>query len=238
MMKKTKELLNDADAVIDIWESELKNYSEEEFSRINNASQWTIGQLYQHLIIETRFLNLKNIKQSLSLQSENKSSKNIFGRLLFLVKTIPPYKFKIRDTKSNTIQQPSSIEDVRFHLKQLKTNIREMAVRLENGNGTRTLHPFLGHLNAYEWFELIEIHFRHHLRQKSKIDKALGKSNPKTHSDFIKLLRGKIDSEKYCAEQMFAIFSVFSKYRKLAYAFGSAFIFSICVNLCCCFNLF
>lgn len=236
--KKTKELLNDVNAVIDIWEEELNNYSDEEFGRITNVSQWTIGQLYQHLIIETRVLNLKNIKQSLSLQSENKPSKNIFGRLLFLVKTIPPYKFKIRDVKSNAIQQPSNIEAVRFHLKQLKANIQEVAQSLKVTNNAKTLHPFLGYLNAYEWFELIEIHFRHHLRQKSKIDKALEKYNSKTHKDFIKLLKGKIQSDKYCAEQMFATVLVFNNYRKLTYAFGSAFIVTIFVNLGCFLNFF
>ena len=38
----------------------------------------------------------------------------------------------------------------------------------------KTRHPFLGWLNTAEWIQLCNIHFRHHLRQKSRLQKHLG----------------------------------------------------------------
>jgi hypothetical protein len=37
----------------------------------------------------------------------------------------------------------------------------------------KTAHPAFGFLNAREWFHLIEMHFRHHLRQKKRLDRFL-----------------------------------------------------------------
>ncbi|MEW5597133.1 DinB family protein, partial [Peribacillus frigoritolerans] len=34
-------------------------------------------------------------------------------------------------------------------------------------------HRRMGYLNAEEYFQLIEMHFRHHLRQKERIDRVL-----------------------------------------------------------------
>lgn len=188
--EKIKKLLINLDSVISIWEEELNIYNEEEFRTITNVSKWSIGQLYQHLIIETRFLNLKNINKSISIEPEHNLSKNIFGKILFIIKTIPPYKFKIRDAKATLIKQPSSIEDVRFNLKLLKAKLREVANNLEKG-GARIMHPFLGYLNAYEWFELIEMHFKHHLRQKVKIDNALGKIDMSKYSYCLTIIKTK-----------------------------------------------
>jgi hypothetical protein len=36
-------------------------------------------------------------------------------------------------------------------------------------------YPFLGYLNAAEWYTIAGLHMKHHLRQKRKLDKFLGK---------------------------------------------------------------
>jgi hypothetical protein len=37
----------------------------------------------------------------------------------------------------------------------------------------KTKHPGFHYLNAIEWLQFIEMHFRHHLKQKKRIDKYL-----------------------------------------------------------------
>jgi len=39
---------------------------------------------------------------------------------------------------------------------------------------SKTPHPAFGYLNAREWYQIIPMHFHHHLRQKSRLDKFLG----------------------------------------------------------------
>ena len=37
----------------------------------------------------------------------------------------------------------------------------------------KTKHPGLGYFSAEEWLQFAEMHFRHHLRQKKRIDEFL-----------------------------------------------------------------
>jgi hypothetical protein len=55
------------------------------------------------------------------------------------------------------------------------TNMAGMATVLtkKQGKTGKTAHPAFGFLDAFEWFQLIEIHFRHHLRLKNRLDKFL-----------------------------------------------------------------
>jgi hypothetical protein len=43
----------------------------------------------------------------------------------------------------------------------------------ESPFGGKTKHPGLGYFSAHEWLQFADMHFRHHLRQKKRIDDFL-----------------------------------------------------------------
>ena len=69
---------------------------------------------------------------------------------------------------------PESREWIKDSLKQMVQDMKELAVILEKTKVIqKAKHPALGYLTADEWFQFCEIHLRHHLRQKARIEKEL-----------------------------------------------------------------
>ena len=49
-----------------------------------------------------------------------------------------------------------------------------LCTAVENSNPKiKVEHPGFSYLNAKEWYQLIEMHFRHHQRQKKELDQFL-----------------------------------------------------------------
>ncbi len=78
---------------------------------------------------------------------------------------------------------------MRAGLNHLIEAMRETAKALEGATEIqKTRHLILGALSAREWYQLTEMHFRHHLRQKRRLDMFLAKKasvkNGETCSSF------------------------------------------------------
>jgi len=76
--------------------------------------------------------------------------------------------------KSSHTLQPDNKEQLTNGLVNLKEELnnvgRLISTSLFNG---KTKHPGLNYFNANEWLQFAEMHFRHHLRQKKRIDDFL-----------------------------------------------------------------
>jgi len=71
--------------------------------------------------------------------------------------------------------QPDSKEQLMSCLINLKEEVRNVEVLIsESSFKGKTKHPGLGYFNANQWLQFAEMHFRHHLRQKKRIDRFLG----------------------------------------------------------------
>ena len=70
--------------------------------------------------------------------------------------------------------QPENKEDLARALSSLKKKVNELGLILSaEGAKGKIKHPGLKYLNAAQWFQFAEMHFRHHLRQKKRIDQFL-----------------------------------------------------------------
>ena len=77
------------------------------------------------------------------------------------------------DTNTD-IPQPNNIEDLKKALAQLKDEISSLALLISNSHYKgKTKHPGLGYFSAHDWLQFADMHFRHHLRQKKRIDEFL-----------------------------------------------------------------
>jgi hypothetical protein len=67
------------------------------------------------------------------------------------------------------------IQEVRAALEALLVSLDELEKKFAGSFDpeARKKHPLLGPLNALEWLRNIDLHFRHHLRQKARIDRYL-----------------------------------------------------------------
>ncbi len=161
----------------DLWMRDLGRYTPDQFLRKSSAGAWSIGQVYGHLVFGTRKMHLPNIDQCLRGQgSSGSGGKTMPGRICFLLGSFPPARITVpSSTPGYTPEQPTSQEEIRTSLAALVEEMRAVADRIAaSGPGAKTKHPRLGMLSAAEWYQLIEMHFRHHLRQKRRLESELG----------------------------------------------------------------
>lgn len=154
----------------------LDKYTDEQFLLKPSEESWSVGQVYEHLIRATEFLHFVQIKQCLQMNgSDAAGEKNIKGKISYTLGMFLPVKIKVPPTPGYTPPQPKSKRDVEERIKNLLPLLKEFLPLLETANpNNKTAHPGLGYLNAQEWFQIIGMHFHHHLRQKSRLDKFLG----------------------------------------------------------------
>jgi hypothetical protein len=70
--------------------------------------------------------------------------------------------------------QSDSKEDLVNKLVNLKDEISKAARLIsESSFKGKTKHPGLNYFNASEWYQFAHMHFRHHLRQKKRIEDFL-----------------------------------------------------------------
>ncbi len=167
--------LRKVEAQIELWINELDKYNLETIKIKPSDEEWSVGQVYVHLIKSSSLFHLKQVEKCLS-HNQNKSEKmNIKGLVSFhLLKGFPPIKIKVPPSPEYTPAQPTNIPNLKNELLELKATLTNHIPLLEqNSNKGKEAHPGFSYMNANEWFRLIPMHFEHHLRQKSRIDKFI-----------------------------------------------------------------
>jgi len=174
-MKTTQSILSQFEKTAGIWLASLSQYSEEQFAKKPNADSWSIGQVYNHLVAGTRLYPLQQIVQCLEgKQTEINGRKQLPGKVTFFLGSFPPMRIKVPPSETYTPKQPQNIDAMKSGLEKLIKIIQETEKKISDASEiSKTAHPAFGFLNAREWFHLIEMHFRHHLRQKKRLDRFL-----------------------------------------------------------------
>lgn len=155
------------------WLKELDYYGKNQFKTRLNEQGWTIGQLYHHLLNYTREYHFKPIETILMGRGEEiKKGKTFHGFWVFQLNKYLPFKYK-----SNPVlepAQPIATEKVKDDFYRFLKVMYRLAKEIDKNNPTaKVQHPKFGYLTAMEWYQLIDMHFRHHIRQKKKLDKLV-----------------------------------------------------------------
>nr|WP_281285979.1 DinB family protein [Melghirimyces algeriensis] len=159
--------------------NELKHYTLEQLQYKPHPDQWSLGQMYNHLIQISLNMQFPAINQCLSNEAECEEEKTEAGVRVFQNGSFPPIKIKLSDrlVPDFTPAQPESKEELVSGLKKVLEQANEKIDRISSTPHTgKVAHPRFGALNVQEWFQLGEMHFRHHLRQKKELDQILGLS--------------------------------------------------------------
>jgi len=154
------------------WEKHLEHYSLEQLCMKPGKNSWSLGQVYIHLLDTVIDYNFPQIEICISGNRGAKGKKSEEGSGVFAANGFPDKKLKGPPGKAP--DQPESIDQIKKGLKQVKKTLAILKEKIiaSQYNG-KTKHPGLRYLDAWEWMQFIDFHFRHHLRQKETIDRYL-----------------------------------------------------------------
>ncbi|WP_144699593.1 DinB family protein [Fictibacillus phosphorivorans] len=159
--------------LIETYKSFLQNYSNEQLSYIPEQGVWSIGQMYDHLIVVAHeYLDsVEDCEKAVEVQHQEKSE---FGEYLFNIGGFPPIKIKLPEELDAPPDNTKSKEEIMSELDQLMDRMKDLELKVEEINpNCKMKHGGFGWLNAKEWLSLVSMHFRHHLRQKYDLDQRL-----------------------------------------------------------------
>ncbi len=167
--------LNDFLKVLSLWEKALEGYQAEHLKIKAEQGGWTLGQLYNHLIGSALNFHIKEMEKCLASEEGRNRTKNVKGFMSFnILHGFPPVKISVPPSEEYTPAEEENPGELANGLKQVRGGMEQMAVLLkEKKKSGKTAHPALGYLNACEWFRLVEMHYRHHLRQKETFDEVI-----------------------------------------------------------------
>ncbi len=168
--------LNNFDKTIDQWIISIDEYSLKQFLFKNTNDQWSVGQLFNHLIESTTYF-LVNIKGCLISHENLNEELSLTAKEIFKNNQLPNIEIDGPDS-NNLTAQPENSDSIKAGLLNLKDEFSQIKkLLLLNKISGKKKHPGLGYFNAEEWFQFAEIHLRHHFHQKNKLDSLLKDSS-------------------------------------------------------------
>jgi hypothetical protein len=161
--------------VIGIYLEGLNDYSEEQFHYKPNEDTWSIGQMYEHLLSSSYQLFFKKIDACLHQQYGSlEGEKNSDGVKMFSYGSFPPIKIKMPEAWQGPQPVAKPKDSYVAAMKQFLTDAYHKGEEVAGDTaGYKTKHVVLGMLTAAEWYQLLEMHYRHHLRQKKELEHLL-----------------------------------------------------------------
>ncbi len=153
---------------LDIWLSNLELYGEPELRFQPDPENWSLGQLYMHLITETGwFLQQLEICSGISENATRQMSEK--ARAMFQANEFPNQKIKGQATVEN-VPQPSNKAVLHEKMSELKNHLGKIIMHKRTQRTGKTEHPGLGYFNGEEWLRYATMHLRHHMRQSKRIE--------------------------------------------------------------------
>lgn len=176
----TTETLQHFEEITDHYIQELNEFTMEQLRRQPSESEWSLGQMYVHLINSALYMQLRNADDCMTgneaavISTEGKTET---GESIFNQGSLPPIRIQVPASPQYTPGQPDSKEQLVQGLQAVLRRMNEIGPMLEQESLQHTVaHPRFGMLNAKEWFRLVEMHYRHHLRQKDRLKYELASS--------------------------------------------------------------
>lgn len=159
-------------ASLGIWTEALQEYSKAQLTHKPSLTAWSIGQVYVHIITNTQFF-LEQAELCLKSEQNQSEMHSAEAAKMFENNAFPDLILEGPDENADT-PQPSDKTVLKKSLEELVIAVSIVAgkMAIKDGGG-KTKHPGLGYFSAVEWMRFAEMHIRHHLRQKKRLDHFL-----------------------------------------------------------------
>ena len=173
MQINTNQFLVRFNQSIDHWIDALEAYTIDILRQKPHPGTWSLGQVYVHIANDTHwFVEQMKLASANSDSSQEPMKKN--GRWILDNDGFPDMLI-VGPSVNDSVPQPTSKEALVQQFTNIKEEVNQlcMTVDIEQAIG-KTQHPGLGYFSASEWLRFAEMHMRHHLRQKKRIEEAIG----------------------------------------------------------------
>ncbi|MGO0060560.1 DinB family protein [Brevibacillus fluminis] len=171
----TKTILHHFEETAAFYMKELDRYSAEALAKKPTDDEWSIGQMYDHLLHSANHMQLKAVEACALGQGTVGAEKSEAGAHIFALGQFPPIQIKVPASAQYAPSNEHTPEELKQRLQALVEKMREVEPTLSAiSPEQRFSHPRLGHLSAVEWYQLVAMHFNHHLRQKERLDQFVG----------------------------------------------------------------
>ena len=160
---------------IDHWIRELDHYDFETLCRKPSPTGWSLGQVYMHLIENSQFC-IDRIQTCLATNENAHLQPAPHGRCMLQQNAFPDEIIEGPPSNQSTPQPENKIQ-ILLALQHIRSEMNILATRMGEGNYEgKAKHPGLLYMNAYEWLQFADMHLRHHLRQKARMDQYLAQN--------------------------------------------------------------
>lgn len=166
----TANLLQQFIITIDEWTGFLTEYTPGLLCRQPKPGSWSIGQMYVHIIEETNHYS-NQIEICLRTTDNSDAEMTERAKAIFAANELPNVLINGPAT-GKEIPQPQNIEVLVQQLLTIRQKINDL-FNNHKDKGGKTQHPGFGFFSALNWLQFADMHMRHHLRQKKRIDDVL-----------------------------------------------------------------
>lgn len=162
------------EATIEHYRDALLRYDDAQFYFEPADGGWSLGQLYEHVTAAGLHYFPKRLGYALEARNGQAGGQlSEVGQHIFAAGSFPDARLKIPEA----LQGPEPVARSRAEYAVLLDEMTEMARRLAplaaaDAGDYAVFHPPLGFLTAAQWFQLLEMHTRHHLRQQQRLETA------------------------------------------------------------------
>lgn len=163
--------IKEFNSAIDYWIKCLDSYTLQELRSKPSLNNWSLGQLYLHLINDTNFF-IGKIEECINSNENEKQEAHDFAKQLFRDNAFPDIIIE-GNPNNSFIPQPESKEQLKASLLAIKDEMKALAEKIDPALNGKSPHPGLGYFNATEWMQFATIHFNHHVKQQKKIEAFL-----------------------------------------------------------------
>lgn len=159
------------------WVGFLDHYSLEMLHLSPRPGSWSLGQVYTHIINDTQWV-VQQMKRSMENSDDADKTAHENARTMLQNNDFPDTMIKGPST-GKPIAQPADKAQLLRELISIREAVNKLYASANVAGATgKTRHPGLGYLDTREWLQFAEMHMRHHLRQKKRIDEQIIKSRP------------------------------------------------------------
>lgn len=157
----------------------IGTYTDEQFAHKEADDIWSLGELYEHLVLSANYFFLANTMRSLDKRKGQEGGEmNAKADNAYKYNGFPPIKVKMPASESTMKVEVKEKGSYVGSFSKIIADLDALTERVAEDDGTyKVNHSAFGWLNAEQWYQMLEIHHRHHLRQKAELEGFAGVSN-------------------------------------------------------------
>lgn len=168
-------ILKQLEVLLDHYQRKIAEYMPENFVKTGTGEEWSMGQLYTHLLDSSQFFRYQVRCCLQQEKGQEGGDKTAAGENIYQYESFPPIKIKIPEAWRGADPIAQAQEAYPPRLEEERHKLTLLLAPLQTDAGVyKTFHQVCGWLNGLEWFKMAEMHWRHHLRQQQEIEKTLG----------------------------------------------------------------